>query len=249
MSQVLHSPYDEVAEMYHAMWQGWYLPASLPALENLLFKKISARSRVLDLCCGSGHVTQELIARGYEVTGVDNSAGLIKVARERFPDVDFRVQDVRALDLEGKYDAALSTFDSLNHLPRLEDLKEVFSRVSKVLVPKGRFVFDMNLEEAYTLDLEEWAAEVNDESVGLVRGKFNFETKKAETELIWFTRNEGSNCWQQRRSVVDQYCYPQADIMTSLAEAGFRKIESIRADKAGFSSDLATGRVYFVARV
>lgn len=247
MSKNPDSAYDEVAEMYHALWDDWYLPAALPALENLLFRIVPPGSRILDLCCGSGHVTQELIARGYEVTGIDNSAGLIGLARKRFPDVDFRVQDARALKVEETYDAALSTFDSLNHLPRLSDLKEVFRRVRRALARRGRFVFDMNLAEAYTMDLEDWVADVDDDSVGLVRGSFDFATKTASTELIWFTRDRETELWRQRRSIVEQYCYPQTDIMTALAEVGFRKIESITAEKAGFNSDLGSGRVYFVA--
>ncbi len=102
--------------MYHSLWADWYLPAARPALENLFFSRVPAGARVLDLCCGSGHVTKELIARGYRVTGVDNSTQLIALAQRELPQAQFFVQDVTCLDVEGPFDAVLSTFDSLNHI-------------------------------------------------------------------------------------------------------------------------------------
>ncbi len=244
-----HSSYDDVAGMYHTLWADWYLPAAMPALERLFFSQIPAGTRVLDLCCGSGHVTRELIARGYLVTGVDNSAELITLAREEFPHADFRVQDARALALEGRYGAVLSTFDSLNHILSLDQLSRVFEGVRGVLDPDGLFVFDMNLEEAYSADLREWAVDLQEKSVSLVRGTFDSVLKKASTELIWFTRGDDPACWRQHRSVVEQQCYNQADILTALGQAGFRSVEAIRAPEAGVTSELGFGRSYFACRL
>ncbi len=243
------SSYDSVAGMYHALWADWYLPAALPALDRLLFAKLPTGSRVLDLCCGSGHVTKELVARGYCVTGVDNSAELIALARRELPKVDFRIQDVTELCLESRYDAVLSTFDSLNHILSLDALRKAFACVHRVIERGGRFVFDMNLEEAYSMDLREWAVDVQERSVGMVRGKYDAASKRALTELIWFVKPGADNLWQQHRSVVEQRCYPLEDILIALNEAGFREVEAIAARDAGIKSDLGFGRMFFVARL
>ena len=240
------SAYDSIAGMYHALWADWYLPAAMPALERLLFSRIAPKTKVLDLCCGSGHVTKELIARQYEVTGVDNSEALIALARQDLPGVDFRVQDARNLHLDGCYGAALSTFDSLNHILHIEELRKVFKGVYRALECNGLFVFDMNLEDAYLADLREWAVDLRDESVSLIRGRFDPVTKRASTELIWFLQENGG-CWRQHRSTVEQQCYRQADILTSLCEAGFGSVEAITARDAGVSAELGFGRTYFAA--
>ena len=39
-------------------------------------------SRVIDLGCGNGALTEQLAARGYDVTGVDASAEMLELARE-----------------------------------------------------------------------------------------------------------------------------------------------------------------------
>lgn len=248
MSEKRHSSYDDIAAMYHKLWADWYLPAAMPALERLFFSQVKAGARVLDLCCGSGHVTKELSARGYRVTGVDNSAELIAVARRELAGLDLRVQDARELSLDQSYAAVLSTFDSLNHILEIDELERVFMGVSRTLEPGGLFVFDMNLEQAYTADLRDWVVDVQEASVGLVRGCFDVATKRASTELIWFTRSADGDCWQQKRSTVEQRCYAQSEILAALARAGFGQVESMTAAEAGVTAELGFGRMFFVAR-
>ncbi len=241
------SSYDEIAEMYHTLWANWYLPASLPALERLFFSRLAAGSRVLDLCCGSGHVTRELVERAYNVTGVDASSALIAIARRELPQADFRVQDARALKLNARFDGALSTFDSLNHILSLDELRRVFRGVRAALVAEGLLVFDMNLEEAYSHDLRHWTVEAAENSVGLMRGSYDFATKLANTELIWFVETS-DRLWRRNRSTVQQRCYSQAEISLALEDTGFHGIEVIPATEAGMRTDLGFGRIFLVAR-
>ncbi len=234
--------------MYDAFWANWYLPAAMPALEKLFFSKLPAGSRVLDLCCGSGHVTKELVERGYAVTGVDLSSALIEKARQTLPAAEFLVQDARELRLQSRYDGVISTFDSLNHILSLEDLRKVFARVGQHLRTNGLFVFDMNSEQAYFIDLRQWTANVSENDVGLVRGTYDPATKMARTELIWFKEQENSTSWTRSRSVVEQRCYQQGEIVKALLESGFKNVEALSAADAGVTSDLGFGRIFYVAR-
>jgi SAM-dependent methyltransferase len=242
------SSYDDIAGIYHALWVDWYLPAARPALEKLFFLRVHRGASVLDVCCGSGHVTKELVARGYKITGIDASAALIAQARRDLPGVDFQVQDARAIRLDTRYDAALSTFDSLNHIMRLDELRKVFEGIQGALMPDGLFVFDMNVERAYLSDHQRWTVNLTDESVGLVRGSYDRAEKKASTEIVWFRKTGKDNLWEQHRSVVEQRCYPQALVMEALSEAGFREIEATTAESAGITAELGFGRIFFSAR-
>lgn len=243
------SSYDPIAEMYHKLWADWYLPAALPALEHLFFSKVPPRSKVLDVCCGSGHVTRELIWRGHVVTAVDASAELIAIARRDWPGVDWRVQDARHIEVgQANYAAALSTFDSLNHLEKVDDLESVFRGVHRALKPGGLFVFDMNLEEAFLSDHRRWTAEVTPEYVSLVRGFYDEMTKIARTELIWFVPTDSADTWRQHRSTVEQRSFPEGEITSRLARAGFTKIEITSAADAGMAADLGYGRIFISAR-
>lgn len=242
------SLYDEIAGLYNACWAGVYLPAALPALERLFFSQLPPHAKVLDLCCGSGHITEELVRQGFQVTGVDKSAKLIELAKQRLPQVEFEVQDARNLALKRTFHGVLSTYDSLNHLLTIEDLSQVFASVKSVLKPGGRFVFDMNLEEAYSLDMRQWTVDLSETSVGLVRGLYDTLSHLARTEVIWFSKEHGSECWRKRRSVVEERCYPQFQIVRALIEAGFRDVEAFPSPQLGIKTDLGFGRVFFAAR-
>lgn len=245
---ILSSPYDDIAGLYHTYWADWYLPAALPALEELFFSRLPARARVLDVCCGSGHVTKELVRRGYVVTGMDSSAELIGIAKRELPEANFRVEDARALRLEGTYEGALSTFDSLNHILKLDDLRSVFTGVRDALEPGGLFVFDINTEEAYTVDLREWRVNISENEAGLMRGVYDFATKLAETELIWFVRAPETDCWRRRQSVVRERSYEVPEILHALRGVGFQKMDAIAAIEAGVSAELGFGRVFVSVR-
>lgn len=234
--------------MYDAFWADWYFPAAVPALERLFFEVVPPTETVLDVCCGSGHVASEFVDRGYRVVGVDQSAGLIASARTRLPDCKFYVQDVRRLLLRERFAAAYSTFDSLNHLLTLQDLQEAFQAIHEVLLPGGLFVFDMNLEEAYFADSRAWTAMVGSKDVGLVRGLYDRQTKVASTELIWFAKTRLRNLWEEQRSVVQERCYEQAEIVEALLFAGFKDPHASWACDLGVTADLGYGRMFFSVR-
>jgi len=234
--------------MYDSLWADWYLPAAMPALEKLFFSRCDPGSAVLDVCCGSGHVTKEIAQRGYVVTGVDASAELISIARQRLPRVKFLIQDVTCLTFDRAFDAALSTFDSLNHILSIDQLRMALAGVRSALRSGGLFVFDMNLEKAYIADLHQWHVTMRETDVGLVRGTYDGNSKLARTELVWFVRQDGSDCWTRRQSVVEQRCYQPEQIIGGLTDAGFRSISAIRAEEAGITSELGFGRVFFSAR-
>ena len=245
MEANLTSSFDPIAGLYHRLWSDWYLPAAMPALESLLFSKIPEGGKVLDVCCGSGHVTKEVVRRGYQVTGIDASEGLMTLARQQMPDVDWRLADARSFQLETQYDAALSTFDSLNHILTLDGLEGVFHSVHRALKPSGLFVFDMNLQQAFRADLRGWSVDAGDESVSLVRGLFDEAKRIARTELIWFQRN--GDGWQRADTAIEEKCYDEAEIKGALKKAGFSTVESRPAADAGMQAELGFGRIFVSA--
>jgi trans-aconitate 2-methyltransferase len=106
-------------------------------LEVLARLPLSGAETVLDAGCGSGRITEALIARlprGH-VIGVDQSASMIESARERLgPRADLRVVDLTEIEIEQPVDAILST--ATFHWITDHDL--LFRRLRAALHPGGR---------------------------------------------------------------------------------------------------------------
>ena len=65
--------------------------------------------RVVDVGCGPGALTGELLARHAQVSAVDPSAPFVEAVRERYPDVDAQIAPAEDLPFEdGTFDAALA---------------------------------------------------------------------------------------------------------------------------------------------
>jgi SAM-dependent methyltransferase len=240
------SPYDAIAGLYHQNWDDWYLPQACVALDRLLFSQLKPRASILDVCCGSGHVTRELVARGYRVMGIDASGELIVLAERDLPAARFVVADVRLFQLAEQFEAAVSTFDSLNHIMELADLQASFRNVHQALRPGALFVFDMNSEDAYRLDWQDWNTTVAPDSVSLVRERFDRVTQRATTEIVWF-RQLADGQWERRDSVVPQRCYREDEILAALERAGFRDVSRCSANEAGVTGEIGHGRLFWSA--
>ena len=95
--------------------------------------------RVLDLGCGTGHLTAQITeAVGEEgsVVGIDSAAEMIEEARAAYPDVDFAVADATEYEADAPFDAVFSNAA----LHWIRDQDAVTERVAAALRPGGRFV-------------------------------------------------------------------------------------------------------------
>ncbi|MBF6130701.1 class I SAM-dependent methyltransferase [Nocardia brasiliensis] len=133
------SPYDSFAEGYTAESETGLLTAyyNRPALLDLA-GEVQGR-RILDAGCGSGPLFDGLRERGAVVTGIDASAGMLDLARERLgADADLRV-----VDLADPLPFPDNTFDDVVAslvLHYLRDWGPTLAELRRVLVPGGRLI-------------------------------------------------------------------------------------------------------------
>lgn len=92
---------------------------------------------ILDLGCGTGDpIAAYLRGRGFAVLGLDASSAMLAIARTRFPQGDWRLGDMRWLDLAERFDAILG-WDSFFHLTA-EEQRGTLPRIASHLRPFGR---------------------------------------------------------------------------------------------------------------
>lgn len=104
------------------------------------------KSKVLELCCGTGRLTIPLAKEGANITGLDFTKTMLDQARKKANlegvNIDFIQADIRDFHLEETYDLIFIPFNSIHHMYSNEDLFNAFSNVQKHLNPGGKFIFD-----------------------------------------------------------------------------------------------------------
>ena len=113
--------------------------------------------RVLDLGCGEGRYSRELARRGARVTGVDGSARLIEVARERARAdgvaVTYHCANANALDVidPASHDVVLAAMSLMN----VEDFPGAVQQVHRVLAPGGELFVSIT-HPCFSAPTSEW---------------------------------------------------------------------------------------------
>ena len=136
------SNYDAIAELYD--------PWSASVVEDVEFYLEEARRSggpVLELGVGTGRIAVPIAAEGIRVIGVDSSRGMLEVCARRAAlagvDLDLRVGDLREPPVTERVPLVICPFRSLLHMHTDDDRRGVLERVRGLLLPGGRFVFDV----------------------------------------------------------------------------------------------------------
>ena len=177
---------------------------------------------LLDLACGTGSLTVELMGKGIDVIGVDASAQMLSIASGKAGEAGFSplllCQPMQSLDLYGTVDTAVCMLDSINHLTRPEDVRETFRRLHLFVEPGGLFVFDVNTpykhrkvlgDNTFVYDVDEvfcvWRCSCRDLTVSI--------------EMDFFEREKG--LYRRSRECFSERAYPDEDLRGWLSDAGF----------------------------
>lgn len=134
---------------------------------------------ILDLGCGTGTLTSQLVNFADTIIGVDSSKSMIKKARNQYPDIKFTVCDALALPFENQFDVVFS--NAVFHW--IADHNALLNNVRKVLKPNGLLVCEFGangniatIENAFMKVCRDLGYEYNP--------KFNFPTSEHFAGLL-----------------------------------------------------------------
>ncbi len=94
---------------------------------------------ILDLGCGTGDLAHEISKSGASVLGIDSSVAMIEKAQDKYPHLQFKVDDGETFRLEEKVDAVFSN-SALHWMKRASN---VIQSTKHALQPGGRFVVEL----------------------------------------------------------------------------------------------------------
>lgn len=96
--------------------------------------------RILDLGCGTGHLTAQIAKAGAEVVGIDQDPAMIEKARATYPELRFATADAREFTLEGLSDRPFDAVFSNAVLHWVRPPDAAARCIAAALRPGGRFV-------------------------------------------------------------------------------------------------------------
>ena len=245
--------YDKLnAEIDYAAWADFFEGC----FDRYLIKRPEL---ILDLACGTGRMTLELAARGYDMIGVDGSADMLGEAllqNDGRYNILWLQQDMRSFELYGTVGAVTCCLDSVNYLLSPEDLAKCFATTHNYLDPDGLFLFDMNTpykfenvygNNAYVLE-DEIVWEDGEKSAIYCgwQNTYHPESGLCDFDLSLFEEDADGRYRRSDEHQVER-CYDLETVKTLLANAGFELLGVF----GGFDFSAPTPnceRWYFAAR-
>jgi trans-aconitate methyltransferase len=93
---------------------------------------------ILDLGCGTGHLTKTIAESGAHVIGIDSSASMVEAAHATYPDLEFLVADAKDFSFPSHFDAIFSNAT----LHWIAEAEQVVCCIAASLKPGGRLVVE-----------------------------------------------------------------------------------------------------------
>lgn len=148
-------PYDLFARFYDSWQAGFTKPFSeaiLPFYEGEILRRGVPERSLIDIACGTGTFLSAWNRRhpDWALIGTDGSQGMLRVARRKKTPARLLQARMEETRLPTPVGAAVSVFDSVNHILRISDLRRAFRAIAGLILPGGLFVFDINDERAFT---------------------------------------------------------------------------------------------------
>ncbi len=119
--------------------------ADLPFYRSLC----TPEHNILEIGCGTGRVLRALLEKGCHVTGVDISAGMLRVAEAKLSayleseKLVLKNHDFRHAPLQMQYDRILVTFFTFNYLLSTSEQQQFLHNVRQSLAANGVAIIDL----------------------------------------------------------------------------------------------------------
>lgn len=133
------------SESYDLLYNEKDYSSEVQYIVELIAKYHPKAKSILDLGCGSGSHDILLAERGFDVTGIDFSSEMIKIANNKkgkSTSLSFVKGDIRSILLKRKFDIVISLFHVFSYLTSNEDIVNTLKNANTHLNKNGLLIFD-----------------------------------------------------------------------------------------------------------
>ncbi len=145
MTEIL---YDHISPEYWVNFGFYANETHLEFLQKFL-DLLTPNSTLLSAACGAGRYDGTLLEAGHDVTGIDQSEGMLERARERVPDAHYTKLGLQEMDFSAVFDGAICVDAMENVCP--EDWPGIMAGFHAALRPGGVLYFTVELRDSEEL--------------------------------------------------------------------------------------------------
>ena len=191
------------------------------------FLSKAGAQRVLEVSCGTGNITFELSALGYDITASDLSVQMLKVAKhanaQLCAGIKFVRQDMRKIEVGNKVDALVCACDGVNYIDAAGLVNFAKSAYS-ALKPGGVLLFDISSEHKLrnVMDGQVFFDERN-ELACIWKNTFDEAQNALTLDLTLFVKN--ADMYKRQHETHIQYAHSANAVQNCMGEAGFAQID------------------------
>ena len=157
-SSELASAREATQAVYTRRAEGWDRHRHKSLIERAWFDRFFARlpqgGSILDLGCGAGEpLAAYVLDSGFELTGLDYSAPMLELARQRYPAAAWVQGDMRSLPFDQAFDGIFS-WDGSFHLAR-DEQRQLLTDLALLVKPGGALMLTVGHEDGEVLGVVE----------------------------------------------------------------------------------------------
>ena len=218
--------YSQLAEYYDRIYWWKDYGREVGFLLDVFAKYGVRGKRILEVACGTGAHTKLLTRRGFDVTGVDISEDVLRVARRKVGSkATFVRGDMKNLDevVQGEYDAVICLFSAVSYNINTSDLRRTLEGFHGHLKKKGVAIFDTHFTKDGFRDGYRGEDIFDDGNV--IGARLSTSKRSGDVGELNFTYliKDGKRVIVLRNDIHKLGLYSQSDILRVMKQVGFVK--------------------------
>jgi ubiquinone/menaquinone biosynthesis C-methylase UbiE len=176
--------YMELAEYYDAsVWWKNYRAECAVVHELIRGNKKSKGRDLLDIACGTGNHIRYL-RKNYRVTGLDKNAGMLSIAADKFPGVEFVQADLTSFSLHRAFDAVICLYASIAYARTQSKLLKAIANISRHLKKGGVSIIEPFISTDEYVEGKPFASYVDEPALKIARMCVN--RRRANVAILEF---------------------------------------------------------------
>ena len=134
--------YKKLAKYYDASyhWKDYKKESESIHLLIKKYKKTKGND-LLEVACGTGNHIKYL-RKNYNITGIDLNKQMLDIAKNKFADIKFVIEDMRSFSLKKKFDVIVCLFSSIAYMQNKTELKKAVKNFSRHLADGGVMIIE-----------------------------------------------------------------------------------------------------------